>query len=121
MSLGNAILLFISVLMCGYLLYALLKAEEFTVFMALCILGLDLLIYVFFHRYLWRQAQRSCPPSSRLQRAVAKPFWVVSQKAGHGYRSRLIEGSAEKRTAKRTHAASFDGPLTNSFCGQRFT
>jgi K+-transporting ATPase KdpF subunit len=29
MSLGNAILLFISVLMCGYLLYALLKAEEF--------------------------------------------------------------------------------------------
>jgi K+-transporting ATPase KdpF subunit len=28
MSLGNAILLFISVLMCGYLLYALLKAEE---------------------------------------------------------------------------------------------
>jgi K+-transporting ATPase KdpF subunit len=29
MSLGNAILLLISVLMCGYLLYALLKAEEF--------------------------------------------------------------------------------------------
>jgi K+-transporting ATPase KdpF subunit len=29
MSLGNAVLLFISVLMCGYLLYALLKAEEF--------------------------------------------------------------------------------------------
>ena len=29
MSLGNAILLFISVLMCGYLLYALLKAEEY--------------------------------------------------------------------------------------------
>jgi K+-transporting ATPase KdpF subunit len=29
MSLGNAILLFISVLLCGYLLYALLKAEEF--------------------------------------------------------------------------------------------
>jgi K+-transporting ATPase KdpF subunit len=29
MSPGNAILLFISVLMCGYLLYALLKAEEF--------------------------------------------------------------------------------------------
>jgi K+-transporting ATPase KdpF subunit len=29
MSLGNAILLFISVLMCGYLLYVLLKAEEF--------------------------------------------------------------------------------------------
>jgi K+-transporting ATPase KdpF subunit len=29
MSLGNAILLFISLLMCGYLLYALLKAEEF--------------------------------------------------------------------------------------------
>jgi K+-transporting ATPase KdpF subunit len=29
MSLGNAILLFISVLMCGYLFYALLKAEEF--------------------------------------------------------------------------------------------
>jgi hypothetical protein len=34
---------------------------------------------------LWRQAQRSCPPSSRLQRAVTKPFWVVSQKAGHWY------------------------------------
>jgi K+-transporting ATPase KdpF subunit len=29
MSAGNAILLLISVLMCGYLLYALLKAEEF--------------------------------------------------------------------------------------------
>lgn len=29
MSLGHAILLFISVLICGYLLYALLKAEEF--------------------------------------------------------------------------------------------
>jgi len=29
MSLGDAILLFIAVLMCGYLLYALLKAEEF--------------------------------------------------------------------------------------------
>lgn len=29
MNLGNAILLFISVLICGYLLYALLKAEEF--------------------------------------------------------------------------------------------
>ena len=29
MSLGNAILLVISMLMCGYLLYALLKAEEF--------------------------------------------------------------------------------------------
>ena len=29
MSLGNAILLVISILMCGYLLYALLKAEEF--------------------------------------------------------------------------------------------
>jgi K+-transporting ATPase KdpF subunit len=29
MSLGNALLLFICVLLCGYLLYALLKAEEF--------------------------------------------------------------------------------------------
>jgi len=29
MSLGNAFLLFICVLLCGYLLYALLKAEEF--------------------------------------------------------------------------------------------
>jgi K+-transporting ATPase KdpF subunit len=29
MSLGNAVLLFISVLLCGYLLYALLKAGEF--------------------------------------------------------------------------------------------
>lgn len=29
MSLGNAVLLVISILMCGYLLYALLKAEEF--------------------------------------------------------------------------------------------
>ena len=29
MSLGNAALLVISVLMCGYLLYALLKPEEF--------------------------------------------------------------------------------------------
>ena len=29
MSMGNAILLFISVLICGYLLFALLKAEEF--------------------------------------------------------------------------------------------
>jgi K+-transporting ATPase KdpF subunit len=29
MSLGNAVLLFICVLLCGYLLYALLKAEEF--------------------------------------------------------------------------------------------
>jgi K+-transporting ATPase KdpF subunit len=29
MSLGNAVLLFISVLMCAYLLYALLRAEEF--------------------------------------------------------------------------------------------
>ena len=29
MTLGNAILLFISVLICGYLLYALLKAEDF--------------------------------------------------------------------------------------------
>jgi K+-transporting ATPase KdpF subunit len=29
MSFGNAVLLFISVLLCGYLLYALLKAEEF--------------------------------------------------------------------------------------------
>jgi K+-transporting ATPase KdpF subunit len=29
MSLGNAALLFICVLLCGYLLYALLKAEEF--------------------------------------------------------------------------------------------
>ena len=29
MSLGNAILLLISGLMCAYLLYALLKAEEF--------------------------------------------------------------------------------------------
>jgi K+-transporting ATPase KdpF subunit len=29
MSLGNAILLFIAMLICGYLLYALLKAEEF--------------------------------------------------------------------------------------------
>ena len=29
MSVGNAILLVISILMCGYLLYALLKAEEF--------------------------------------------------------------------------------------------
>jgi hypothetical protein len=29
MSLGNAILLFITLLTCGYLLYALLKAEEF--------------------------------------------------------------------------------------------
>jgi hypothetical protein len=38
-----------------------------------------------------------------------------------GTRSRPIEGSAEKRTAKRTHAASFDVPLTNSFYGQRFT
>ena len=29
MTLGNAILLLISILTCGYLLYALLKAEEF--------------------------------------------------------------------------------------------
>ncbi len=29
MSLGNAVLLFICVLLCGYLLFALLKAEEF--------------------------------------------------------------------------------------------
>lgn len=29
MSLGNAALLIISLLLCGYLLYALLKAEEF--------------------------------------------------------------------------------------------
>jgi K+-transporting ATPase KdpF subunit len=29
MSFGNAILLLITVLLCGYLLYALLKAEEF--------------------------------------------------------------------------------------------
>jgi len=29
MSLGNAVLLFICVLLCGYLLYDLLKAEEF--------------------------------------------------------------------------------------------
>jgi K+-transporting ATPase KdpF subunit len=29
MSAGNAILLIICVLLCGYLLYALLKAEEF--------------------------------------------------------------------------------------------
>jgi K+-transporting ATPase KdpF subunit len=29
MTLGNAILLFVSVLMSGYLLYALLKAEDF--------------------------------------------------------------------------------------------
>lgn len=29
MNLGNAILLIISIAMCGYLLYALLKAEEF--------------------------------------------------------------------------------------------
>jgi K+-transporting ATPase KdpF subunit len=29
MSLGNAVLLFICVLLCGYLLYALLRAEEF--------------------------------------------------------------------------------------------
>jgi K+-transporting ATPase KdpF subunit len=29
MGLGNAVLLFISVLLCGYLLYALLKPEEF--------------------------------------------------------------------------------------------
>ncbi|OLB28053.1 MAG: K(+)-transporting ATPase subunit F [Acidobacteria bacterium] len=29
MSLGNAVLLFICVLLCGYLLYALLKAERF--------------------------------------------------------------------------------------------
>jgi K+-transporting ATPase KdpF subunit len=29
MSLGNAVLLFICVLLCGYLLYALLKPEEF--------------------------------------------------------------------------------------------
>ena len=29
MSFGNAVLLFICVLLCGYLLYALLKAEEF--------------------------------------------------------------------------------------------
>jgi K+-transporting ATPase KdpF subunit len=29
MSVANAILLFISALLCGYLLYALLKAEEF--------------------------------------------------------------------------------------------
>jgi K+-transporting ATPase KdpF subunit len=29
MSLGNAVLLFICVLLCGYLLYALLKAEKF--------------------------------------------------------------------------------------------
>lgn len=29
MSLGDAALLLISILMCGYLLYALLKAEEF--------------------------------------------------------------------------------------------
>ncbi len=28
MSLGNAVLLFICVLLCGYLLYALLKPEE---------------------------------------------------------------------------------------------
>lgn len=29
MSIGNAVLLAICVLLCGYLLYALLKAEEF--------------------------------------------------------------------------------------------
>jgi K+-transporting ATPase KdpF subunit len=29
MTLGNAVLLLICVLLCGYLLYALLKAEEF--------------------------------------------------------------------------------------------
>ena len=29
MSLGNAVLLLICALLCGYLLYALLKAEEF--------------------------------------------------------------------------------------------
>jgi len=29
MSLGNAVLLFICVLLCGYLLYVLLKPEEF--------------------------------------------------------------------------------------------
>jgi K+-transporting ATPase KdpF subunit len=29
MSAGNVVLLVISVLLCGYLLYALLKAEEF--------------------------------------------------------------------------------------------
>jgi K+-transporting ATPase KdpF subunit len=29
MTLGNAVLLFICVLLCGYLLYALLKAEKF--------------------------------------------------------------------------------------------
>ena len=56
-----------------------------TSFMAFCILGLDLLIYVLFHRIYGDKRSAVCPPSSHLQRAVAKPFWVVSQNAGHGY------------------------------------
>jgi hypothetical protein len=81
-----------------------------TVFMALCILGLDFVIYVVFHRIygdkrsaVARQVAAFKEQSSNHSGVNKRPFM--------GTRSRPIEGSAEKRTVKRTHAASFDGRL----------
>jgi hypothetical protein len=56
-----------------------------TVFMALYILGLDLLIYVFFHRIYGDKRSAVARQVAAFKRAVTKPFWVVSQKAGHWY------------------------------------
>jgi hypothetical protein len=38
-----------------------------------------------------------------------------------GTKTGPIDNFAEKRTAKRTRAETFDGPLTNGAHGQRFT
>ena len=92
-----------------------------TVFMALCILGLDLLIYVFFHRIYGDKRSAVARQVAAFKGQSPNHSGSYHERPVIGTRGRPIEGSAEKRTAKRTHAASFDGPLTNSFYGQRFT
>ncbi len=92
-----------------------------TVFMALCILGLDLLIYVFFHRIYGDKRSAVARQVAAFKGQSPNHSGSFHKRPVMGTRRRPIEGSAEKRTAKRTHAASFNGPLTDSFYGQRFT
>jgi hypothetical protein len=63
-----------------------------TAFIALCILGLDLLVCVLFQRIYGANAAQF-PPSGCLERAIGKPFWVVSRKAGHGCQESAQRGA----------------------------
>jgi hypothetical protein len=77
-----------------------------TVFVALCILGLDLLIYVFFHRIYGDKRSAIARQVTAFKGQSPNHAGSFHQRPVMGTRSRPIEGSPEKRTAERTHAAS---------------